>query len=133
MPAQTRKLIKASVFRSVFKLYVVLVWGVLLYPSMSSGFNLPNQHDCLTDIQRLTKKKKQNPQETESEEEPPRFSPSEQEGLKHILVAVDVVLVLLRYAPKQRCFESRCSSSTYKICTETALFPKKIQLGASTT
>ena len=43
MPAGAHRLIKASAFPSVFKLYVV--WGVLLYLSMSSGFNLPNQYD----------------------------------------------------------------------------------------
>ena len=51
------------------------------------------------------KEEENNPQVTESEDEPPRVSPSEQEGLKHILVAVNVVPVLIRYAPKQRCFK----------------------------
>ena len=44
-------------------------------------------------------------QDTESEDEIPRVSPSEQEGLKHILVSVDAVPVLIRYAWKQCCFE----------------------------
>ena len=35
------------------------------------------------------KRDKNNAQETESEDELPRVSPSKQEGLKHILVAVD--------------------------------------------
>ena len=39
-------------------------------------------------------------------DELPRVSPSEQEGLKHILVTVI------------------CGSSTYKICMETALFQR---------
>ena len=42
VPAHARRLIKSSAFPSVFKLYFVLVWGVLLYLSMSSGFNLTN-------------------------------------------------------------------------------------------
>ena len=47
--------------------------------------------------------------ETESEDELPRVSPSEQKGLKHILVAVDSVPVPIIYAWKQRCF-SGCFS-----------------------
>ena len=47
VPAHARTLIKASAFPSVFKLYIVLVWGVLLYLSMSSGFNLPNQYNSI--------------------------------------------------------------------------------------
>ena len=70
---------------------------------MSSGFK-PNQYDSIK-IFNDGQKKSKNPQETESENEPPRVNPSEQEWLKHILVAVDVVPVLIRYAPKQRCFK----------------------------
>ena len=47
MPAGAHRLIKASAFPSVFKLYVVLVWGVLLYLSMFSGFNFTNQYDSI--------------------------------------------------------------------------------------
>ena len=53
----------------------------------------------------MGKKKRKKPQETKSEDELPRVSPSEQEGLKHILVSVDAVPVLIRYALKQRCFK----------------------------
>ena len=51
------------------------------------------------------REKKKTPQETESKDELPRVSPSEQEGLKHILVSVDAVPVLIRYARKQHCFK----------------------------
>ena len=51
------------------------------------------------------KREKKTPQETESKDELPRVSPSEQEGLKHILVSVDAVPVLIRYTRKQRCFK----------------------------
>ena len=37
----------------------------------------------------MDKKGRKNPQETESEDVPPRVSPSEQKGWKHILVAID--------------------------------------------
>ena len=45
--AHACRLIKASAFPSNFKLYFVLVWGVLLYLSLSSGFNLTNQYDSI--------------------------------------------------------------------------------------
>ena len=44
-------------------------------------------------------------QETESEDNLPRVGPSEQEELKHILVAIDAVPVSIRYAWKQRCIK----------------------------
>ena len=47
VPAHAHRLIKASAFPSVFKLYVVLVWCVSLYLSMPSGFNLSNQYDSI--------------------------------------------------------------------------------------
>ena len=65
MPAYKRRLIKASAFQSVFKLYVVLVLGVLLYLSMSSGFNLPNQYDSKENL--MMEKKEKKTQGTESE------------------------------------------------------------------
>ena len=43
-PVNVRRLIDASTFLSVFTLYVVLVWGVLLHLSMFSGFK-SNQHE----------------------------------------------------------------------------------------
>ena len=106
VPAHARRLIKASAFPSVFKLYVVLVWFlcqcllVVIYQT-----NMPVQN-IFNDGQRIEKK----PQTTESEDELPRLSPSEQEGLKHtfILVAVDAVPVLIRYAWKKRCFFKGC-------------------------
>ena len=55
-----------------------------------------------------TKKEKQTKkqqQKTESEDELARVSPSEQDGLKHILVAVYAVPALIRYAWKQCCFK----------------------------
>ena len=87
-------LIKVSAGPSVFKLYVVLVWGVLLYLSMSSGFNLPNQYDSIK-IFSDGQKRRKNQQETESEDEPPRVSPSEQKRVETY--------------PGRR----RCGSSTY--------------------
>ena len=59
---------------------------------MPSGFNFPDQYDSIKHLT-MDKKKRKNPQETESEDELPRLSPSEQEGLKHILVALDAVPV----------------------------------------
>ena len=53
----------------------------------------------------MDKKERKNTQETESEDELPRVSPSEQEGLKNIQVAIDAVQVPIRYAWKQRCFK----------------------------
>ena len=53
----------------------------------------------------MDKKNPKETQETEFEDELSRVSPSEQEGLKHILVAVDGVPVLIRYAWKQFCFK----------------------------
>ena len=47
----------------------------------------------------------QNTEKLESEDELPKISPSEQEGLKHILVAVDAVPVPIRYAWEHRCFK----------------------------
>ena len=127
MPAHARRLIKASVFPSVFKLYVVLVCGVLLYLSMSSGFNLPNQYDSIKIFNDGQKKRRtKNPQETESEDEPPRVSPSEQEWLKHILVAVDVVPVLIRYVPKQRCFKGWFFMTQWGICVSPWCMPFSI-------
>ena len=61
VPAHARTLIEASAFPSVFKLYIVLVWGVLLYLSMPSGFNLSNQYDSIkifNDGQKRTTEKK---------------------------------------------------------------------------
>ena len=73
---------------------------------MPSGFNLPNQyHDSLKKYLMMDKKREKTAKETESEDELPRVSPSEQEGLKHILVAIDAVPVPIRYAWKQRCFK----------------------------
>ena len=60
MLAHARRLIKASAFLSVFKLYVVLVWGGLLYLSMYSGVYLQNQYDSIkisNDGQKKKKKK----------------------------------------------------------------------------
>ena len=45
VPAQRCRQINASAFTPVFTLYVVLIWGVLLYLSMLSGFNLPKQYE----------------------------------------------------------------------------------------
>ena len=61
----------------------------MLYMSMPSGFNLPNQYDSIQIFNDEQKREKNNAQETESEDELPRVSPSEKEGLKHILVTVD--------------------------------------------
>ena len=44
MPAHAHMLINASAFSSVFTFYVVLVWVVLLYLLMFSGFK-PNQYE----------------------------------------------------------------------------------------
>ena len=49
---------------------------------MPSGFNLPNQYDSIKIFNDGQKTEKTKPQETESEDELPRVSPSEQEGLK---------------------------------------------------
>ena len=61
VPAHAGMLIKASAFPPVFKLYIVLVWGILLYLSMHSGFNLSNQYDSIKystmDIKRTTEEK----------------------------------------------------------------------------
>ena len=89
MPAYAHRLIKASDFSSVFKLYFVLVWGVLRYLPMFSGFNLPNQYDS---IKYLTMDKRKKTKKTTTKN---RVSPSEQERLKHILVAVDAFQYLL--------------------------------------
>ena len=56
---------------------------------MPSGFNLPNQYDSIKYLTMDKKERKNNAQETESEDKLPRVNPSEQGGLKHILVAVD--------------------------------------------
>ena len=78
---------------------------------MPSGFNLPNQYDSIKLFNDGQKKRKKNPQETESEDELPRVRSSKQEGLKHILVAVDAVPVPIRYAWTQRCFKDFFSTS----------------------
>ena len=67
---------------------------------MPSGFNLPNQYNSIKIFNDGQKKNRKKTQETESKNELPRVSTSEQEGLKHILVAVDVVPVPIRYAWK---------------------------------
>ena len=74
---------------------------------MPSGFNLPNQYDSVKYLTMDTKKEKKNTkqQKTDSEDELARVSPSEQNGLKYILVAVYAVPVLIRYAWKQCCFK----------------------------
>ena len=81
MPAHPHMLIKTSAFPSVFKLYVVLVWGVLLYLSMPSGFNLPNQYDSIKIFNDGQKREKKHRKPEKSEDELPNVSPSEQEGL----------------------------------------------------
>ena len=56
--ANACRLFKASAFPSNFKLYFVLVWGVLLYLSMSSGFNLTNQYDSIKYLTIVMKERK---------------------------------------------------------------------------
>ena len=81
--------------------------------SMPSGFfYLPNQYDSIKIFNDGQKRKKNTPQETDSEMELHRESPSEQEWLKHILVALDAVPVSIRYAWKQRCFNDCFHDST---------------------
>ena len=64
------------------------MYGVFCFSlSINSGFNY------------------EKPIGNKTEGELPRVSPSEQVGLKHILVAVDAVPVSIRYAWKQRCFK----------------------------
>ena len=45
VPTHSHRLTNASAFPPVFILYAVQVWGVLLYLSMFSCFNLPNQYE----------------------------------------------------------------------------------------
>ena len=70
---------------------------------MSSGFNLTNQSQYIKIFNDGQKSEKKQHRKQESVDKPPRVSPGKQKGLKYILVAVDVVQVLVRYAPKQHC------------------------------
>ena len=91
MPANARRLINASALTCIFTLYSVLVWRVLLFLSMCSGFKL-NQYESKKTMD------KKNPQQTESGDKVPRINPSEQDWLKHRLINVEAAPVLIRYA-----------------------------------
>ena len=81
MLAHAHRLIKASVFPSVFKLYVVLAWDVLFCLSMPSGFNLPKQYDSIKIFNDGQKEREKKTQETESEDQLPRVRSDVSSGL----------------------------------------------------
>ena len=80
--------------------------------SMFSGFILPNQYEGRKN--NYGHKEEKRPRETESENRLHRVRLSEQEGLKHRLIDVDVVPVLRECAWKQRCF--KVCFSDKKLC-----------------
>ena len=82
---------------------------------MSSGFNLSNQYDSVKIFNDAQNKKEENPQATESEGELSIVSPSKQEWLKPILVAVNVVPVCMEIALFQSLYFHKSTSQDKKL------------------
>ena len=88
VPVHVHRLINASVFQSVFTLYIVLA----CFSALSDNVFWFSESKQIY----LTMDKKESSKEIESEDKLPRERPSEQKGLNYPLINVDAAPVLIR-------------------------------------